>query len=262
MSPKLSVIIIARNEEHDLPDCLASVSFADEIIVVDSGSTDRTREIASAAGAKVLLHEWQGYGLQKAFALSQASGEWILSLDADERCSQKLQNAIPNALINSEIDAYSICFETWLFGRRVRYGGFQNEFHIRLFRREKGEFSKKAVHEGVTVSGKIARLSTPIVHYTYSSLHEYIDKLNKYTDAAANEKYNLGIRFSKTALFRLPWSFFKRYILQLGILDGYQGALFALLSGFYDLVKYGKLYDLERRTAKSRLPLGVKTIDN
>ncbi len=251
-TPRLSVTIIARNEERDLPDCLASVSFADEIVVVDSGSSDRTLEIARAAGAKVFENPWSGYGAQKAFALSKATGEWVLNLDADERCSPELRRELLLALAKGGHDAYSIPFETHLFGRRAHFGGFGGERHLRLFRRVKASYPPREVHEGVRVEGSIGRLREPIVHHPYESLEEYFEKFNAYTSAMAKERAQAGRFFSAWSVFRWPWGFFRRYVLQLGFLDGYAGFLHASLSGLYDFVKYAKLDDYER--SQRRLP--------
>lgn len=247
--PRLSVTIIARDEERDLPDCLASVAFADEIVVVDSGSRDQTRAIALAAGAKVLERSFDNFGAQKQFALAQATGDWVLNLDADERCSSALQQAVAAAIAQEGVGGYQVRFETWLFGRRARFGGLARERHLRLFRREGARYPPRAVHEGVEVAGEIRALEAPIVHHTYRSLEEYLDKINRYTSAAAADRYAAGRRSSAFALPRGAWGFFRRYVLQLGLLDGYVGLVFAVMSGLYDFLKIAKLADLERERA-------------
>lgn len=244
--PTLTVTVIARNEEHDLPGCLASVAFADEIVLVDSGSTDRTLEIARGAGAKVFERAWEGYGAQKAFALEQASSDWVLNLDADERCTPELKLELLEAIAQGAHDGFNIPFQTHLFGRRVRFGGFGGEQHLRLFRRARAHYPPREVHEGVQVDGSVGRLRAPIEHHPYASLEEYFEKFNAYTSAMAKERARSGRKFSPWSALRWPWGFFRRYVLQLGFLDGYAGFLHASLAGMYDFVKYAKLDDFER----------------
>lgn len=242
---RLSVIVIAKDEERDLPACLESVGFADEIVVVDAQSTDRSRELAQAAGAKVVVRPWPGHAAQKAFALSQATGDWVLSLDADERCSEELKAAIPTLVADSSVDGYLVRFETWAFGRRQRFGGRWSERHLRLFRREKASFPPREVHESAEVSGRIEKVDAPIVHHTVRDLDELVGKLNRYSTLGALERFKQGKRFSVLSYFRLPWGFFKRYVLWLGVLDGWDGYVQARLGATYDFLKYAKLRDLE-----------------
>jgi len=253
--PRLSVIVIAKDEERDLPGCLASVAFADEIVVVDAESTDRTRELAQAAGAQVVVRPWPGHAAQKAFALSQARGDWVLSLDADERCSEALKAAIP-ALIGegARADGYLVRFQTWAFGRRQRFGGRWTERHLRLFRREKASFPAREIHESAEVEGTLARVDAPIVHHTYRSLDELVEKLNRYSTLGALERFKKGRRFSILSLLRAPWGFFKRYVLWLGVLDGWDGLVQAALGATYDFLKYAKLRDLEQQQALAATP--------
>jgi glycosyltransferase involved in cell wall biosynthesis len=243
----LSLIIIARNEERDLPRCLASVPFATERIVVDSGSQDRTMELARTAGARVLQRAWDGYGAQKAFALSQATGEWVLSLDADEALSPALAAEIPEALQRAEIAGYDLRFESELFGTTLRHGGFGSEKHLRLFRRERARIAPAALHEGFVVEGPIARLDAPVLHRPYDSLSEYLRKLDAYTTLAAEERRARGRRFSALSVVRWPFGFVRRYLLWGGFLDGYAGFLVAALGATYDLLKDAKLRELEHR---------------
>ncbi|MBI5543054.1 MAG: glycosyltransferase family 2 protein [Deltaproteobacteria bacterium] len=245
MPPRLSVIVVVRNEERDLPGCLASVAFADELVVVDAQSTDRTREIAEQAGARVFVRAWPGHAAQKQFALEQATGDWVLNLDADERCSAELRAAIPQLLEDGTAEGYRIRFRTWVFGRRQRFGMRWTERHLRLFRREKGSFPPRAIHECAEVSGRAPAVDAPILHFTYDSLEKFVDKINRYSSLAARERFAQGRRFSYFSLWRWPWGFFKRYVLWLGFLDGWDGLLHAAISGLYDLLKYAKLRDLQ-----------------
>jgi len=249
--PRLTVTIIAQDEERDLPDCLASGSFADEIILVDSGSRDRTRDIARAAGAKVFENPWPGDAPQKGFALERATGDWVLNLDADERCSPELRSALPAAMARDDVDGYQVRFQTWLLGRRARFGGLQGERHLRLFRRSKASYETKKVHGGALVDGRIAKLDAPIQHLTYHSLSAYVDKVNRYTTQRSLDRLESGRRFTPLAALRLPWGFFRRYVIRLGVLDGYIGFVLAALGGMYDFLKYAKIDDHVRERARS-----------
>jgi glycosyltransferase involved in cell wall biosynthesis len=249
---RLSVIVIAQDEERDLPECLASVAFADEIVVIDAESRDRTREIAQKAGAKVVVRPWPGHAAQRQFALEQASGEWVLSIDADERCSPELKGAIPQAIDGEGVDGYLVRFRTWYFGRKARFGGLFHERHLRLFRRSKASFPPRAVHEGARVEGAIATLDAPILHHTSATLEELLEKANRYSSLAAAERFSQGRRFRVLDALRLPWGFFKRYFLWLGLLDGWDGLMLAAVGGLYDYLKCAKLRDLERQQLATR----------
>jgi glycosyltransferase involved in cell wall biosynthesis len=242
----VSLVVIARDEEVDLPGCLASVPFATETIVVDSGSRDRTREVARAAGARVLEQPWLGYGPQKAFAFQQAATEWILNLDADERLTPALSAEIPAALERADIAGYRLRYRSEMFGRTLRFGGLGHEVHLRLFRRDKGHVAERTIHEGVEVDGRVETLSGRVLHRSYASYSEYLTKLDAYTTLAAQARFDAGRRFHPLAAARLPWAFFRRYVLQLGFLDGFAGFTHAALAGFYDFLKEAKLQDLER----------------
>ncbi|HUB08031.1 MAG TPA: glycosyltransferase family 2 protein [Myxococcales bacterium] len=244
--PKLSVAVIACDEERDLPRCLASVRFADERVVVDSGSRDRTRELAREAGARVVEQPFLGYGKQKAFALAQTTGDWVLALDADEAVTPELAAEIPQALERPGIDGYRLRFRSRMFGRTLRFGGARHETHLRLFRRTAGRYDERTIHEGVTVEGRVETLGGFVEHSPYASLSEYLVKLERYSTLAAEQRHAAGRRFSKTAAARLPWGFFRRYVLWLGALDGYAGFVAASLGAMSDFLKEAKLQDLER----------------
>lgn len=243
--PRLSVIVIAKDEERDLPDCLASVKFADEIVVVDAESTDHTREVAQSAGAKVIVRPWPGHAAQKAFALAQATGDWVLSLDADERCSEELKAAIPGLISRGDVDGYRIRFRTWAFGRLQRFGGRWSERHVRLFRREKASFPAREIHEGALVAGTIVKVDAPIHHHSYRTVAELADKLDRYSTLGALQRFKEGKRFSWLGVLRMPWGFLKRYVLWLGFLDGWDGLVQAALGARYDWQKVAKLKALE-----------------
>jgi glycosyltransferase involved in cell wall biosynthesis len=240
--PELSLIVIAKNEERDLPACLDSVKgLADEIVLVDGRSSDRTREIARERGAKVFERDWTGYGPQKQFALEQATGEWALNLDADERLTPELAAEI-RAFLDAPggANGAELPFHVYFLGRRLRFGGCAREFHIRLFRRTEARYAGKAIHEGIAVNPPLARLSAPVLHESYRDLGEYLEKCREYTGLIARDK------FAAWQHLRLPWEFFVRYFLKLGFLDGNAGLVYAALSSYYAWLKHVRLLDLER----------------
>lgn len=244
----ISLIIITKNEEQDLYACLASVSgLVDEIILVDSGSTDKTLEIAKRYGVKIFHREWNGFGPQKQFALEKASGHWIINLDADERLTPELKNEIRKTLQggHAPVNGYEIPYRHFFLGRRLRFGGVGNESHIRLFRKDKASYGDRLVHEGISVEPPIGRLSFSIDHKSYDSIAEYLTKCNLYTTLIAKDKYAKGERFHFWHHLRLPIEFLKRYVLFLGFLDGRPGLIYSLLSSYYVWMKFLKLKDCE-----------------
>jgi glycosyltransferase involved in cell wall biosynthesis len=248
--PGLSVIVIALNEEHDIEGCLESVrEIAEEIIVVDSGSEDRTVEISRKYTDRIFHNIWTGYGPQKQFALDQAKGPWVLNIDADERVSDKLRDEIRKKLAGntheSGENAYDLSFHHYFLGRRLRFGGVQGESHVRLFRKDRAAYGKTKVHEGIEVAPPIGRLSGTIDHFSYRDVSDYLKKCNWYTSLSAGEKFSNGERFAVWHHLRLPWEFIVRYIFKLGFLDGEAGLTYALLSSYYVWLKFVKLRDLE-----------------
>ena len=248
--PGLSVIVIAKNEEEALPALLASIrGVADEVLVVDSGSADRTVEVARSAGARVLHRDWTGYGPQRLFAVSQASNDWILSLDADERLSPELAAAVRREMARPEAElpaAYRIHFRHRAFGRPVRFGEMGRDRRIRLFDRRRGNYDGATIHEKVVVQGPIGLLPGRCDHEGYRDTAEARSKLGRYAEAVARERFRRGARFRPWQWLRWPAGFLKRYLLQLGVLDGAAGFRLALLFADYDLWKSLWLRRLER----------------
>jgi glycosyltransferase involved in cell wall biosynthesis len=243
---KLSAIIIAKNEERDLPACLAGLrGLADEIVLVDGFSTDRTREIASVAGARVSTRAWDGYGPQKRFALEQAKGEWVLNVDADERVTPPLAAEIRSLLAEDPpVNGYEIPFRLFFLGRRLRFGRGAREVHLRLFRRDKARYPDRPVHEGVEVEGPVGRLAGVVEHHSYRDFSEYLKKCDEYTAIVAAQKRAAGRRFSAWMNFRLPWEFFVRYVVRGGFLDGNAGFAYAALSAVYAWLKHARLLEV------------------
>jgi len=246
---KLSVVIIARNEEASLPRCLKSVAWADEVIVGDSGSADRTAEIARNLGARVYGYEWRGFGPAKQGVVDQATGEWILSLDADEEVTPELAAEIKTVLEGNErAVGYYLPRRTEFLGRWMMHGGWYPDYVLRLFRKDRGLFTDATVHEAVKVDGSTARLRNDLLHYSYPTLERYFDKFNRYTTLAANEAFRMGQSVGLAELVLNPIAkFLKQYFLKGGFLDGARGLLLAILSSGYVSIKYAKLRDLWRR---------------
>jgi glycosyltransferase involved in cell wall biosynthesis len=246
----LSVIVITRNEEEALPACLESVkNIADQIVLVDSGSTDKTLDIAKSYNSQIFHRDWAGYSAQKQFALEKAAGPWVLNIDADERLTPEVANEIREMLSTSSNgsnpNGYDVPFQHFFCGKRLRFGGVQGESHLRLFKKDVSRYGQETVHEGIQVTPPLGRLQHSILHYSYKNIHDYLTKCNDYTTMIARKKYGEGSRFHWWHHLRLPWEFVVRYFLKLGFLDGTEGFIYALLSSYYVWLKYAKLRDCE-----------------
>lgn len=242
MAPqRLSVVVITLNEEANIERCLGSVAWADEKIVVDCGSNDRTVQTARALGARVIQREWSGYADQKNHAIDQAEHDWVLSLDADERLADAAAAEIRRVLAAPRADGYRIARRTVFCGDYVDrvWGG---DRPLRLFRKSCGRFSGGPVHEAVRLSpgSTIERLAGPILHRGYASIHDYVDKLNRYTGLAASVRG--GFRPLRL-WFGPPWTLFRLYVLKLGFLDGVRGWIIAAGSAYYVLVREAKSWE-------------------
>ena len=244
----VSVVILARNEARNIRACIDSVSWADEVVVVDSGSEDETKEIARACGARVSEIEWNGFGPAKQSGVDVAKGPWILSLDADERVTPELADEIKSAIGADTFSGYRIPRLTSFVGVWVRHGGWYPDYVLRLFRKSEGMFTPALVHESVNVDGPVGTLKNHLLHYSYDSLEDYISRMNRYTTLAARELYDSGRRFSLwQALVKPPAVFLKRYLLKVGFLDGWTGLQIAFLSAVYVFTKYAKLAAMQRQ---------------
>ncbi|HAM36799.1 MAG TPA: hypothetical protein DCP85_12835 [Elusimicrobia bacterium] len=248
MNPSLSAILIATDEETSLPACLESLrGLVDEIVVViDPATRDRTEEVARAAGAKILRRPFDDYAAQRQASLEMATGQWCLWIDPDETLSPELRAEIKTSLASSRVDAYSLPFEVWFMGRRLRWGGLGSERHVRLFRAGRARFTGGLLHERLDVSGLSGGLlSGTIRHEPYRDLREYLEKLDRYTTLAARKRRDQGQRFSAWRHLVLPWEFFSRSVLKLGVLDGHAGLVWAGLAAFHSWLKYVKLREME-----------------
>ena len=243
MSAGLSVVIIARDEEASIGAALDSVAWADEVIVVDSGSTDRTVEIARAKGARVsVTKDWPGFGAQKNRALAQATRDWVLSLDADERVTPELRHEIAAIVAGrGAADAYEIPRLSSYCGQPMRHGGWWPDRVTRLFRRGKARFSDDLVHERVVVPGETARLEAHLIHEAFDDLDDVLEKVNRYSSAGARMAHAAGKRGSLTsAVLHGAWSFVRTYFLQAGFLDGRRGFMLAVSNAEGTYYRYAK----------------------
>ncbi|MBI3610832.1 MAG: glycosyltransferase family 2 protein [Nitrospirae bacterium] len=247
---RLTAIVPVFNEERNLDDCLRGLTWADEIMVVDSSSTDRTLEIAKRYTDRILIHEHKNPAAQRAWAVSQAAHDWVLVVDADERLTDSLQQEIRQLLkTGPALDGYRIRRVSYVWGRRIRYCGWQRDYVLRLFNRRRGQYKESEVHEEVVIATRRAgSLQHPLIHYTYRDLKHYFEKFQRYTDWGALQLYKQGKRARWDHLLLHPlFRFFRMYVLQLGFLDGIHGLVLCLLSSFYVFTKYAKLWELNRK---------------
>ena len=251
MRPSLAVVLITRDAAHLLERTLGAVSWVDHVLVVDSGSTDGTRELAERLGARVILQtDWRGYGYQKAFALSQTEGDWILFLDADEVVDDKLASEIQRVTAaRGEVAGYAMRRVNYFCGERVRFGHSRPSYVDRLFQRGSGRISDHRVHERVLVDGPVERLKGELHHYTTESISHRIRKNDEYATVAAEELFRKGRRASLLQLLVVPpVSIVRDLVLRGGLLDGRRGVILAVLGAYYSFSKYAKLWELERST--------------
>ena len=246
---RLSVIIITKNEEANIHACLESVAWADEIIVVDSGSTDDTVAICKNLGAKVYIHDWPGFGVQKNRALGYASKDWVLSLDADEHVTPELRAEIEAVLCNEQpSDSYLVPRLSNYCGRFMRHSGWYPDLLPRLFKRGKARFSDDLVHERLIVEGSTGTLRGTLLHFAFDDLEEVLHKVNQYSSAGAKMMQQRGRKTNLAgAVVRGLWSFFRTYILRGGILDGGEGFMLAVSNAEGTYYRYLKLMLLNRK---------------
>ena len=253
--PFLSVCVITGNEEDNIGRCLESVAFADEIVVVDSFSTDRTMEIARTFTDRVFQHRWMGYIGQKAIARNLARGEWILFVDADEAVSPALREEILAMLrrgVPDRIDGFDFPRQVWYMRRWIRHGDWYPDAKLRLFRKARGRCCGIEPHERIEVQGEVRHLRAPLFHYTYDDIADQVSTMNRFSSISARSE---GRREPSAAallwgmLMHPPFRFFRCYFIKLGFLDGVAGLVIASSAAFSTFLKYAKLWEarLERR---------------
>jgi glycosyltransferase involved in cell wall biosynthesis len=252
--PTLSVILITRNEEANWADCLASLEgIAQQIVVVDTNSSDRTLDIAKSYGAVIAQpQDWPGFGPQKNRALDLATGEWVLSLDADERLTPALKSEIVTAIHHSaHVDCFAIPRLSWYCGRFIRHSGWNPDYVDRLFKRGSARFSDDLVHERLLPSGQVAKLENPMLHYSFMNYSQVLQKIDRYSTASAEQAFAKGKTSTPLkAVLHGVWSFFRTYFLQAGCLDGPQGFTLAMSNAQGTYYRYIKLWHLIREASK------------
>jgi glycosyltransferase involved in cell wall biosynthesis len=240
---RLSIIIVAKNEAINIVDCVRSARFADEVIVLDSGSTDGTPDLASAEGARVVNTDWPGYGPQNNRGIDLAGGDWFFSLDADERISPELAAEIRAAIDRSDVEGFRVPRTSMFCGRFMKHGGWNPDYTRRLSRRAKGRFTEHYLHANLRIEGRIGTLRNPIVHYSYRSMEAVLEKLNRYSSASARDMITAGRKGSLgRAIGHGVWAFFRTYILRLGFLDGRFGFMLAVSNAEGTYYRYIKLW--------------------
>jgi glycosyltransferase involved in cell wall biosynthesis len=245
----ISAIIIAKNNERTISRCIESVRWANEIIVLDGGSTDRTAEKCRALGAVVHVRtDWPGYGAQKNSALELASGDWILSIDTDEWVTEELRSEIEGVVASPRhYAAYAMPRRSSFCGRLMRHSGWWPDYVVRLFLRDSARFSADAVHERLVVEGNTGRLRAPLMHEAVTDLEQMISKINAYSTASARMKQSEGRRSAMlTAILHGVWTFFRTYVLRLGFLDGREGFMLAVATAEGSYYRYAKLMYLSK----------------
>jgi glycosyltransferase involved in cell wall biosynthesis len=240
----VSAVVLTYNSDRTLGRVLASLQFCSEIVIVDSGSTDATLQIAERYDCKIFNRDFRGFGDQKNFAVEQASHDWVFVVDSDEVVSEKLMHEIYHEFKVRPLaaDAYQMPVRLYFLGHPICYAGQQSKKSIRLFDRKSAHFDQRLVHETVQVSGVTKTLHNPLKHHSYLSLDDYLVKMNRYTSLGAKE---LLLKDTPSRKYKVYTSFvaqfIKFYVLKLGFLDGYHGFLWCLLSSIYPVVKYAKL---------------------
>lgn len=240
----VSVVIVTKNEEINIEDALKSVADANEIIVVDSFSTDSTVDICRKYTDKVYQHKWQGFARQKQTAVDYAEGPWVLILDADERVTPELKAEILENISSTDLNGFYMPRENYFIGERIRHGGWWPDHTLRLFKKDKGKLGPREVHEIVLVEGSTACLKNPLRHYTYRSVSDFVERMERYSTLAASEmRKNTGRAGIFSLTIKPPFTFIKMYFLRLGVLDGTRGFMLAVLYSFYTFLKYAKTWE-------------------
>jgi len=245
---RISAIIISKNEESNIEECLKSLIWVDEIVIIDSGSTDKTEFISKKYTNNFYKSKWQGFGIQKQKALDKASGEWILSIDADERVTNDLQKEIIKTISSKKnINGYKIPRKSFYLNKFIKHSGWYPDYVMRLARRDSCYFSSDIVHERLIIKddNPPGVLKSELRHYPYQSISHHLTKINHYSNLSAEKMFNEGRKISWIAVFLVPiFGFFRSYIFRLGILDGWNGLVIACSTALIGWLKYLKLKEL------------------
>ncbi len=253
--PRLSVTIITKNEALHIAECINSARFADEVVVVDCGSTDATCDLARAAGAIVYEMDWAGDGPQKNRAIDRATGDWFFSLDADERISPELATEIRRAIERHDVDGFRVPRLSAYCGQFMRHGGWWPDLNIRLGRRGKARYTETEIHATISIQGSVADLSSPLIHFSFPDPESVLDKLNRYSSAGARDMAARGKRVSfSRAVASGCWAFIRTYFLQAGFLDGRRGFMLAVSNAEGTYYRYLKLWLMQQPPMPRELP--------
>jgi len=250
---KLSVIIITRNEQANIGDCLQSVAFADEVIVLDNASSDSTVQIARSMGAQVHFSpDWPGFGPQKNRVLALATGDWILSMDADERVTPELRKEIESIVSGSAtISCFAIPRSSWFCGRFIQHSGWTPDYVERLFKAGTARFSDDLVHEKLIANGTSGRLHNPLLHYSHRSFSDVLLKIDRYSTASAEQSFQRGQRASVlSAVGHGIWAFIRTYVFKAGFMDGQHGLALAIANAQGSYYRHLKLWHLGQSAQK------------
>jgi len=248
--PRLTVTVITLNEAANIDACLASVGFADEILVVDAGSTDGTPDLARARRARVIVRDWPGYSAQKNYAAAQAAHDWILSVDADERVTPELAAEIQRVLASEPAaTGYRGPRVTWHLGRWIRVTDWYPDYQLRLYDRRRARWAARRVHESVTADGPVGQLTHDLQHYAYRDIGHHLATMDRYTTLAAEEMHAAGRRAGAVDLvLHPPAAFLRNYVLRRGFTAGLPGFIISSMNAFYVFMKFAKLWALQRQT--------------
>lgn len=255
-TPTLTIVIAARNEAVNIGAAVASARFADQVLVLDSGSTDGTIEIARAAGATVVETDWPGYGPQQNRGIDLAQSDWIFSLDADERITEPLAAEILAAIGHGEHDGYDVPRRSLFVSRFMRHSGWWPDRTRRLVRSGKGRFTEHLIHANLRIEGSVGHLQEPMIHYSYRDLDSVIEKMNRYSAGSALDLFQRGRRATLGSAVRHGiWAFLRTYVIKLGILDGAEGFMVAVANAEASYYKHLKLRELclNRGTEKTNI---------
>jgi len=247
MRNKLTVTIITSNEESNIERCLKSLSWVDEIVVIDSYSEDKTVDICKKYNCRVIQVPWQGFGITKKNAVDAASNDWILSIDADEELSESLKQKIENILVSPMHQGYLLKRKSFYMGKEIKHCGWGNDYPLRMFNRKSGNFNNKEVHESVVIEGEKIKIHEPLFHYTYPSINTHIAKMNRYSDLLAEDLVKKGKHYSIfSSVFFGAVKFINMYFLKLGILDGKIGFILCFNSAIGVYLKYVKSWSKKK----------------
>jgi len=243
----ISVAIITKNEESNIGRCLDSLNWANEIVIIDSGSTDNTLEICKKYKCKVVRSKWLGFGKTKQIAVENCKYDWVLSIDADEVVSSSLSKSIVNIdLQNGEV-AYRIKRKSFYLGKVINFSGWQNDYPLRFFNKNFGNFNTNNVHEEVVTKSRIKKINNPIIHYPYKNINAHLKKIKIYSSLGAELMFNKGKRaFIFKSILAAILRFTKNFFINLGFLDGFRGLVLCLMSSYYVFLKYHKLRKLNK----------------